>query len=340
MAHGDYCDEATTYVIKALDLTQDQQGLVTFLQTVGPTGGGDLPECYERVLHDTQRFAWRMDSIKALIMVGDAYPHEVDDCTRNPINNPSRLDWRHEVRELKQMGVAIYSIQALANRSGHGAAHLFWKTLAEQTNGYHLYLDQFYAVRDVLLAVCLKQAGDERVQAFEQEMVQRPAGLSASMKAFFDTMLKRAPAAAPAPHQHRAAAAAAAVPAGAAPAGVAPCPPAKYQVLDVLADGSIKSFVAGQPGLTFKAGNGYYEFTKPETISNKKAIVLMAADGTLYEGDAARAIAGIPAGAGDKKLVPGATPAGYRIFVQSSSVNRVLKAGTSLLYKPSDWVDS
>ena len=73
---------------------------------------------------------------------------------------------------------------------------------------------------------------------------------------------------------------------------------------------SIKDFVATQPGLTFKAGRGYYEFTKPEAISKKKHIVLMADDGTLYEGDTARSIANI--GDDEKKKVRGDAGSGAR----------------------------
>ena len=317
IAHGDYCDLSIegSYLMKGVDLTTNQDELVNFVLTVSPTSGGDVPECQEYVLHKVQSFKWRLDAIKALVMVGDSYPHEVDE-------NPGRLDWRKETAELAKMGVVIYSVQAL--NVGNHASHAFCKTMADCTHGYHLYLDQFSYIRDVILAVCLKQDNDARVQAFEQELVVRPAGLSKSMRQFFDTMLKRTPAAA---HGYDSKVAHVAP-----PVGIHPCAPSKYQVLDVPMDCSIKQFVASQPGLTFKAGRGFYEFTKPEAIGKKKEIVLMAADGTLYEGEHARSIARISDESEKKKIHPAAL-VGYTAFVQSTSYNRKLIGGTRFLYQ-------
>lgn len=49
---------------------------------------------------------------------------------------------------------------------------------------------------------------------------------------------------------------------------------ARFQVLDVDERGDIRSFVQ-KNGLIFKTGRGFYEFTKPEKISDKKEVVLV-----------------------------------------------------------------
>src|SRR6185503_9606845 len=64
---------------------------------------------------------------------------------------------------------------------------------------------------------------------------------------------------------------------------IVPCPPAKYQLLNVGADASIKDFVLSN-NLKFKTGKGFYEFTKSETITPKKEIILMKKEtGELFE---------------------------------------------------------
>ncbi len=84
-------------------------------------------------------------------------------------------------------------------------------------------------------------------------------------------------------------------------------------------------------GLEFKPGLGYYEFTKPESISRGKRILLMKTEtGEVFDGDNARKIAKLPENA-DGKVNP-ATLLGYRVFVQSTSSNRTLQSGTALLY--------
>ncbi len=112
--------------------------------------------------------------------------------------------------------------------------------------------------------------------------------------------------------------------------GLAPAPQGKYRVIPVEKDIPIKTLIL-QLGLTFKPGRGFYEFTKPENISEGKQILLMKKEtGEIYEGDIAREIAGLPTNA-DGKLNPASLPF-YRVFVQSKSSNRNLLKGSTLIY--------
>jgi hypothetical protein len=111
--------------------------------------------------------------------------------------------------------------------------------------------------------------------------------------------------------------------------------PGRFQILDVDEDCPIKDFVQHN-GLTFNTGRGFYEFTKTETIQNYKEIVLMdRATGDLFAGSRARELLGLPDGetvrVGPKALER------YVVFVQSTSANRKLMAGTRFLYEVSDF---
>lgn len=53
-----------------------------------------------------------------------------------------------------------------------------------------------------------------------------------------------------------------------------PVDAARFQVLDVDEKCDIRSFVQ-KNGLIFNTGRGFYEFTKPEKISDKKEVVLL-----------------------------------------------------------------
>lgn len=81
---------------------------------------------------------------------------------------------------------------------------------------------------------------------------------------------------------------------------------------------------------SYTPGRTYYEMTKRETIQGYKGIAIRVdADGTLYVGDAARDLIGIPKDT-DVRVSPGDHP-GYKVFVQSTSMNRKLIAGTEAL---------
>jgi len=82
--------------------------------------------------------------------------------------------------------------------------------------------------------------------------------------------------------------------------------------------------------LLFRAGRGFYEFTKPEIISNKKEVVLVdKATGDMFTGQEAFDMIG----AGDAKRIRPTAFDNWRVFVQSTSYNRVLVGGTGFLYE-------
>lgn len=108
-----------------------------------------------------------------------------------------------------------------------------------------------------------------------------------------------------------------------------PVSPSRFQILDVDDRVDIKTFVQ-QNSLVFRTGRGFYEFTKPEKISEKKEVVLVdKLSGDMYTG--AEACRMIGAG-GTGKVKPTALEK-WRVFVQSTSYNRVLMPGTGFLYE-------
>lgn len=305
IAHGDYCDQGRTYVIKVLDLTGDINTIASFVENVEPTDGGDTPECYELVLHDAQDLSWASKATKALVLIGDDVPHP-------PAQNPKRLNWRTELDRLTEMGIAVYGVQAL-NRSH---ATPFYKELASRTGGFHLNLDQFAAITDTIIAVCYKQSSDEQLQQYEQE-VRTQGRMNRGLSKVFTTMLGRA------------------ADTVFAEADLHAVPPGRFQVLEVDKDCPIKQFVQ-ENGLAFKVGRGFYEFMKTETIQGHKEIVLLdRTTGDLFSGEKARELLGLPMG--ETTRIKPSHLEKYVVFVQSTSANRKLIKNTRFLYEVEDW---
>jgi hypothetical protein len=91
----------------------------------------------------------------------------------------------------------------------------------------------------------------------------------------------------------------------------------------------IKDFVERQTGRAYTTGAAYYQFTKPEKIQSGKIIALRERlSGDVYTGPEARQLLGLPNY--EVKVDPAEHDA-YDIFVQSTSINRNLVAGTSVL---------
>src|SRR6185369_14557730 len=111
-------------------------------------------------------------------------------------------------------------------------------------------------------------------------------------------------------------------------AGLTKLPSSKFVVLPVLADGPIRETVEAT-GLTYTVGAGYYQLMKTETIQANKAIAVRdKLSGAVYTGRNARDLLGLPAT--DVRVKPDSNPQ-FDVFVQSTSVNRKLIKGTTLL---------
>lgn len=97
---------------------------------------------------------------------------------------------------------------------------------------------------------------------------------------------------------------------------------------NVMSDSRIDEFIKLHVGY-YNAGMGYYQLTKTETIQpQKKILVVDKSNGNVYGGDAARQLVGLPAQS--IRVKPDHNPK-YDIFVQSTSLNRKLLAGTKVL---------
>lgn len=98
---------------------------------------------------------------------------------------------------------------------------------------------------------------------------------------------------------------------------------------------AIKPFVEGKlGGKPMAKGGAFYQLTKiePEVQDYKQVIVRDKVSGSVYSGQAARDMIGLPR-YGMSRVAPG-DHGQYDIYLQSTSVNRALPAGTSLMYWP------
>ena len=309
IAHGDYCDAGDTYVTKLFDLSSDPKAICSFVEKVGATHGGDAPECYELVLHQARTFSWSSGKNKVLVLIGDDVPHGP-----NESQNTKKLDWRNELGLLLEAGVKVYGVQCL-NRTH---ATKFYQEIAQKTGGFHLNLDQFANVTDLITAVCYQQQGDAPLQSFEKE-VEASGRMNRGMYDVFSTLARREPAAT-SKYSRR---------------DLRAVPPGRFQALYVKRDSSISDFVR-RNGLTFNVGRGFYEFTKRVKVQHHKEVILMdKVTGDFYTGDKAREIAGIPVG--ETVNVSPEELGNFVCFIQSTSSNRKLLGGTRFLYEVSDY---
>ncbi len=305
IAHGDYCDAGSTYVTQMIDLTSDTSRLARWIEKVGRTCGGDAEECYEEVLRKARGATWKADKQRVLVLIGDDVPH-----APSYRLNKDRLDWRNEAAMLRESNIQVYAVQCL-NRT-HATS--FYRELAEITGGLHLKLDQFRFIETLLLGIAFKQESQDVFQAYEKEVFSQ-GKVGYGLEDIFDTLAGRAKRV----RKSRA-------------DRLTPVDPATFQVFNVKRDEAIRDFVERR-GIDFEKGRGFYPLTeRTELIQENKEVILEdLGSAELFTGTQAREMIRLPYGVrGEVRANP--LP-GFRVWVQSTSVNRKLRAGTTFMYR-------
>ena len=307
IAHGDYCDKDNPYVMKMLDLTQDQRNICRFVENVESTYGGDADECYELVLHEARRMKWSAGKTKVLVMIGDANPH-----APSYGRNEKNLDWRNELDLLTEAGIKVYGVQAL---NYHGSAK-FYKEMATRTAGFHLNLNQFSEVVDLVMGVAYKQAGPDKLTEYV-DLVTEQGRMTRGLGRIFGTLSGKE-----------------VIKSAFKKRSKDSVDPGRFQVMDVDGDVTIADFVHDQ-GLHFRPGKGFYEFTKSVMVQEKKEVVLVhKKTGDMFSGKKSRKMIGLPygeRGTRSPRKIPEIQD--YTAFIQSTSYNRKLLGGTKFLYE-------
>lgn len=157
IAHGDYCDGDNA--IKVLDLTDDLEKIMTFINTTPNTGGGDAPECYELALNRARSMSWPKEG-GSLVLIGDDEPHGV-----NYPGNTDHLNWKEEVKALKAANVNVFPMQCLFSEH-RTLVNKFWEEVSGLSETPLLILENFKESGDVLGAVAYATAGSETYENY------------------------------------------------------------------------------------------------------------------------------------------------------------------------------
>lgn len=188
IAHGDYCDKEKSYVIKFLPLCDADAAdriakVVDFVKKVGPTYGGDAPECYELALHKaSHNMGWGSWSRRLMVMVGDNVPHPVGYSCNGYTNT---IDWKDELGSLAKQQVKVYAVEA--GRGHSSEVTRFWSKLATVTKGKHLVIDAAATLSGIICCGIAKELG-KAAYAEHGAMLQKTGRMHGEMKRVYEAI--------------------------------------------------------------------------------------------------------------------------------------------------------
>lgn len=158
VAFGDYCDmKAPTLYGKAyqvLDLTNDENKIIQFINEAQNTSGGDGDEFYELVIKKiTEETAWREGSTKAVLLIADAAPHGVGYSCSTIVKN-AQIDWREEAKKASKLGIKFDTMTI-------DPMYVEWyKELSAMTNGVSVPFNNSGKTSQVIEAAALSRGGE------------------------------------------------------------------------------------------------------------------------------------------------------------------------------------
>lgn len=157
VAFGDYCDMRSKdnfgKAYQVLDLTNDENKIIKFINEAQDTSGGDGDEFYELVIKKiTEETAWREGSTKAVLLIADAAPHKVGYSYKGIISN-AQIDWREEAKKASELGIKFDTMTINPIFVG------WYKELSAMTNGVSVPFKNSGKTSQVIEAAALSRGG-------------------------------------------------------------------------------------------------------------------------------------------------------------------------------------
>lgn len=166
VAFGDYCDMKSKdnfgRAYQVLDLTNDENKIIQFINRAKDTWGGDGDEFYELVIKKiTEETAWREGSTKAVLLIADAAPHKVGYSYKGIVSN-AQIDWRKEAEKASKLGIK-FDTMTIDNLR-------WYKKLSAMTNGVSVPFKNSGKTSQVIEAAALSRGGTRTKDLYEATM--------------------------------------------------------------------------------------------------------------------------------------------------------------------------
>jgi len=185
VAFGDYCDMISKNnfgnAYQVINLTNDENELINFINNAKNTSGGDIDEFYEVVLHKIRtETLWRNGSNKSILLIGDYNPHKAD---YKYYDLELGIDWRQEAKLLLKEDIKVDTLQILDGID-------WYRELSEITNGVNLLFNNSGRTNDLVHVYNLARGGKVTKASFVSGMTAAMESGDAELTNIYKTYSK------------------------------------------------------------------------------------------------------------------------------------------------------
>ena len=181
VAFGDYCDMTSATVFgnayQVINLTNNENGLISFVNTAEQTSGGDSDEFYELVIQKiTNETEWREGSGKSVLLIADCNPHKKG--YRYSSKYSQSPDWKEEAQKAAEKGIIFDTLQIIPRYD-------WYKELSQITGGVCLPFKNSAKTADLIEATSLGRGGKATRSAFMAKSVSKEVTMDGDMNAVY-----------------------------------------------------------------------------------------------------------------------------------------------------------
>lgn len=186
VAFGDYCDMPSKDVFgkayQVLNLTNDEKKIINFVKKAQDTNGGDGDEFYELVIKKiVEETDWREGSTKAVLLIADANPHEVEYSYKDRVYN-NQIDWREEAKKAAERGIKFDTLTI--------NDYKWYKELSRMTNGISAPFKSSGKTSQLVEAAAMSRGGKTAKAMFYATMDSFMESNDEEMKAVYSAYSK------------------------------------------------------------------------------------------------------------------------------------------------------
>lgn len=188
VAFGDYCDMPSKDIFgkayQVLNLTNDEENIINFVKGAKSTAGGDFSEFYELVIKKiVEETNWREYSTKAVLLIADAYPHNIGYSYGDRVIN-NQIDWKEEAKKAAEKGIKFDTLTINKDYAG------WYKELSKITNGISAPFSSSSKTSQLVEAAAMSRGGEMAKAMYMTTMDSVMAGTDEEMKAVYTAYSK------------------------------------------------------------------------------------------------------------------------------------------------------
>lgn len=166
VAFGDYYDmprrDKFGEAYQVCKLTDNEDVLIEFITRAQNTYGGDGDEFYELVIKKiVEETNWRKDSTKAVLLIGDAKPHEIGYTYMDRVIN-NQISWKKEAKKAAERGIKFDTLTINSVK--------WYKELSSITNGVSAPFSTSSKTSQLIEAAALARGGERTRDLYKATM--------------------------------------------------------------------------------------------------------------------------------------------------------------------------